>query len=315
MAFDSVTSFLDPRRTKARSFLQWCEFLGFWNGTFERIDYEVSWISSLNNNIRNMLDSQPFSLQSAERLLKQGKSTFIIYGWKCICERAVEETMECRVKRERDLAKGRRSARLPALNSHGFAVEKIVSTRDWEYAMYEDEEDEEKCEVEEDTSLPQHAEFARNESAKKGRLVFQRAVPRGIGKVHADFPSLGASSDDNSFELVSVSDEEDWEYVDEKLEGMKISDDAPNSSAGDAMGETRSWVAVVQSSNELPCARVPKAPSVSSKAFTMRPGNRQRKCEGRDATEKKDEADEREMYKCSRGGKVRGHKDRHRKRT
>ena len=81
---------------------------------------------------------------------------------------------------------------------------------------------------------------------------FQRAVSgskEDLLKDHGNFPSIaqGLALDDGSFELVSVSDEEDWELImNEEMLRMNVNDNDDDDNEGEGEGED-SGVAATQS--------------------------------------------------------------------
>mmetsp|Transcript_24653 Transcript_24653/g.51201 ORF Transcript_24653/g.51201 Transcript_24653/m.51201 type:complete len:546 (-) Transcript_24653:72-1709(-) len=339
-AFDDVAKEEDKRRTTPRTFNKWCELLGFWNGTFERMDYEVSWLSSLNQRIRDKLDSSPFSLAQAETYLYGERAIDKVAHtvatrnvrlnqvcWTRLCTVAAEEVMKTRQKR-RWLA--RKVNKKPTVNTDGLSVDHVVFHRRWE-----DEDEEKRVQAEdwwgEGEKQPPRPKLSRQNSAEAGRLVFQRAVSgskEDLLKDHGNFPSIaqGLALDDGSFELVSVSDEEDWELImNEEMLRMNVNDNDDDDNEGEGEGEddgvaatqseARSWADVLREQSTASQGARPVSsaiPPLASRPKLLQP--KRSKMAKDDVKADDGEIDEREMYKSTRAGRVRGDKrgDRHR---
>eukprot|EP00520_Triparma_pacifica_P012789 CAMPEP_0118656660 /NCGR_PEP_ID=MMETSP0785-20121206/13602_1 /TAXON_ID=91992 /ORGANISM="Bolidomonas pacifica, Strain CCMP 1866" /LENGTH=405 /DNA_ID=CAMNT_0006549523 /DNA_START=165 /DNA_END=1378 /DNA_ORIENTATION=- len=53
-----------------RTFKEWCEYIGFWKGKFGRGDFQVTYISALNEKMRDILYRQRFSINDCVQILK-----------------------------------------------------------------------------------------------------------------------------------------------------------------------------------------------------------------------------------------------------
>ncbi|GMI04632.1 hypothetical protein TrLO_g1975 [Triparma laevis f. longispina] len=304
-AFDTVSSDTDPKRYIRLTFKDWCELLGFWPNVFERLDYEACWISSLNYEIRDMLERESFSLHSAEQHLSSGwfphwnlanpsqiqkRVGAASQGWHNFCVRAADEVKKSKLKKSKNKAKHRKARTKPAVNSWGLSVDDVVDGREWENGNGMDGD-----------LMPPRPKLARNVSAEIGRLVFQRAVSgelrnEGGGKDDNDDDDDDDDDDDESFELVSVSDDSDYELV-EQMDEVEVTG-----------GGLRSWadlagVGVVGDGGVVEGSLLLSRLTVVKKPQSV----------GRETSEE-DFVDERDMYKGSRGGKAEGFSksDRHR---
>ncbi|GMH86414.1 hypothetical protein TrST_g5562 [Triparma strigata] len=281
--FDAVTSEKDTKRHACRTFVEWMNFLGYWPGVFERLDYEVAWLSSLNQNTRDLLDFKPFSLDSAERhLLQCVDGLGVNYQvWRSLCKNAASETLNARIRKSRNNARARKAFQKPSVNSFGLSINDYGAG----FAAWVDETgyDDEGEEDDHDDDVP----TKQAEMGSVGRLIFQRAVSGELRE-----------SDNESFEIVAMSDDEsdsEFEFVDRVPVGQK---NGHGRSWADVIGNGGSGGGVKKLSNSPPLK--PKRP--------VKPIDRV------DKEQIDFYFDERDMYKSSRGGKGGGFfkNDRHR---
>ncbi len=281
------------------TFQSWSKLWGFWPGLYNRTDLEVSYISALNSEIRDLLYRTPISIRMAISTLMQFSnpsykqrqnrndkySNSNLFTNRVMAMNLIIDSHCTHVAAELGVEEMKRKSNANVKKSKPKLNLDVADT----FADYTNMEPE----YEDDDDVPSGpAPVARESSAELGKVLFYRAVSDSRSAV----PQSDGEEED-SFELVSDGDG-DWEMVED--ESKKPMSYAMALSSGATRG--------VEKSRDDPDVRaVVKVVSPSSVSIPFHPPQASLNDDTYDPNEVRD------ALKSQRSGKLsRGRNDRHR---